>query len=160
VTGRWFSLGTPISSTNKTDRHDIAEILLKVALYTINQTKPTFHLSQVTDKLYHICCIEYTSPWTGFEFTTLMVIGTDCTGSKYMTHLHMLLCMINYIELRTCLSIYRRNLLITCYLLYMLCTSCKFVQIIICMSGTHQNFITLSTILIYFIQFQYILISL
>jgi hypothetical protein len=24
--------GTPVSSTNKTDRHDIAEILLKVAL--------------------------------------------------------------------------------------------------------------------------------
>jgi hypothetical protein len=28
--------GTPVSSTNKTDRHDIAEILLKVALNTIN----------------------------------------------------------------------------------------------------------------------------
>jgi hypothetical protein len=27
------------SSTNKTDRHDIAEILLKVALNTINLTK-------------------------------------------------------------------------------------------------------------------------
>jgi len=27
--GRWFSLGTPASSTTKTDRHDIAEILLK-----------------------------------------------------------------------------------------------------------------------------------
>ena len=26
VTGRWFSLGTPVSSTNKTDHHDIAEI--------------------------------------------------------------------------------------------------------------------------------------
>jgi hypothetical protein len=28
VTGRWFSTGTPISSTNKTDSHDILEILL------------------------------------------------------------------------------------------------------------------------------------
>jgi hypothetical protein len=28
--GRWFSPGTPDSSTTKTDRHDIAEILLKV----------------------------------------------------------------------------------------------------------------------------------
>ena len=37
VTGRWFSSGTPISSTNKTDHHDITEILLKVALNTINQ---------------------------------------------------------------------------------------------------------------------------
>jgi hypothetical protein len=30
--GRWFSLGTPISPTTKPGRHDIAEILLKVAL--------------------------------------------------------------------------------------------------------------------------------
>ena len=34
--GRWFSPGTLISSTNKTDRHDITEILLKVALNTIS----------------------------------------------------------------------------------------------------------------------------
>jgi hypothetical protein len=34
--GRWFSLGTPASSTTKTGRHDIAEILLKVALKTKN----------------------------------------------------------------------------------------------------------------------------
>jgi hypothetical protein len=32
--GRWFSSGTPASSTPKTGRHDIAEILLKVALNT------------------------------------------------------------------------------------------------------------------------------
>jgi hypothetical protein len=32
ATARWFSPGTPISSTGKTDRHDIAEILLKVML--------------------------------------------------------------------------------------------------------------------------------
>jgi len=32
--GWWFSPGTPASSTTKTDRHDIAEILLKVALNT------------------------------------------------------------------------------------------------------------------------------
>ena len=30
--GRWFSTDTPASSTTKTGRHDIAEILLKVAL--------------------------------------------------------------------------------------------------------------------------------
>jgi len=30
--GRWFSPGTPASSTTKTGRHDIAELLLKVAL--------------------------------------------------------------------------------------------------------------------------------
>jgi hypothetical protein len=26
------------------------------------------------------CCM-YTSPWTGFELTILVVIDTDCTGS-------------------------------------------------------------------------------
>jgi hypothetical protein len=37
--GRWFSPGTATSSTTKTGRHDIAEILLKVALNTKNQIK-------------------------------------------------------------------------------------------------------------------------
>ena len=35
--GRWFSPGTPVSSTDKTDGHAITETLLKVALSTINQ---------------------------------------------------------------------------------------------------------------------------
>jgi len=39
--GRWFSPGTPGSSTTKTGCHDIAEILLKVALNTINQINHT-----------------------------------------------------------------------------------------------------------------------
>jgi len=34
--------GPPVSSTNKTDRHDIVEILLKVTLNTI---KPTNQIS-------------------------------------------------------------------------------------------------------------------
>ena len=39
--GRWFSPGTPVFSTNRTDCHDISEILSKVALNTIilTQTK-------------------------------------------------------------------------------------------------------------------------
>jgi hypothetical protein len=37
--GRWFSPGSPASSTTKTGRHDIAEILLKVALKTKNLKK-------------------------------------------------------------------------------------------------------------------------
>jgi hypothetical protein len=38
ATVRWFSSGTSVSFTNKTDWHDIAEILLKVALNTITLT--------------------------------------------------------------------------------------------------------------------------
>ena len=37
--GRLFSPGPPVSSTNKTYHQDITEILLKVALNTIKQTK-------------------------------------------------------------------------------------------------------------------------
>ena len=34
--GEWFPPSTPVSSSNKTDRHDITEILLKVELDIIN----------------------------------------------------------------------------------------------------------------------------
>ena len=37
--GRWLSPGTLASSTTKTGRHDIAEILLKVALNTRKSNK-------------------------------------------------------------------------------------------------------------------------
>ena len=48
VESRWFSPGTPVSSTNKTDHPGIAEILLKVALNTIthnptNTSPPRFY---------------------------------------------------------------------------------------------------------------------
>ena len=46
--GQWFSPGPPVSSTNKTDRHDITEILLKVALNTIKPTNQSF----LSDLLY------------------------------------------------------------------------------------------------------------
>jgi hypothetical protein len=39
--GQWFS---PASSTTKTDHHEIAEILLKVALNTKNQIKSNPYL--------------------------------------------------------------------------------------------------------------------
>jgi hypothetical protein len=42
--GQWFSPGTPASSTTKTGRHDIAKILLKVALNTKNQINQSFFI--------------------------------------------------------------------------------------------------------------------
>ena len=45
--GRWFSLGTPASSTTKAGHHDIAGILLKVALNTINQIKSNPQYTQL-----------------------------------------------------------------------------------------------------------------
>ena len=47
--GRWFSPCTPASSTPKTGRHDIAEILLKVALSTINQSINLLKLTTYND---------------------------------------------------------------------------------------------------------------
>jgi hypothetical protein len=43
--GQWFSQGTMASSTTKTGRHDIAEILLKVALK--HQKSKSNHDSEV-----------------------------------------------------------------------------------------------------------------
>ena len=42
--------------------------------------KPLICCKSLT-KLYHIMLYRYTSPWTGFKLTTLVVIGSDCTGS-------------------------------------------------------------------------------
>ena len=60
VTGRWFSLCTPVFSTNKTDRHNITEVLLKVALNTINQTFFCVQLHLETAMVIPECdiCIE------------------------------------------------------------------------------------------------------
>jgi hypothetical protein len=41
--GRWFSPGTPATSTTKTGRHDRAEILLKVVLNTKNRNQIKFY---------------------------------------------------------------------------------------------------------------------
>ena len=51
--GQWFSPGTPVSSTNKTDRHHISEILLKVALNTINH-KPSFQTENLRKVLNQV----------------------------------------------------------------------------------------------------------
>jgi hypothetical protein len=40
--GRWFSPSTPVSSTNKTDCHDIVKKLLKVALKYYNPLTPQY----------------------------------------------------------------------------------------------------------------------
>ena len=50
-----------------------------------SQRKPPICRKSLTNFITK-CCIEYTSPWAGFEFTTLVVIGTDCIGSWKPNH--------------------------------------------------------------------------
>ena len=50
ATSRWFSPGTPVSSTNITDHHDIIDLLLKVALNTGSQ--PTNHTRRIMYSVY------------------------------------------------------------------------------------------------------------
>jgi hypothetical protein len=60
-------------------------------------TEKTTDLSQVTDKLYHIMLC--TSPWSRFELTTSVVIGTDCIGSCKSNY-HVITAMTVPLELR------------------------------------------------------------
>jgi hypothetical protein len=66
VTGR-FIPGPPVSSTNKTDRYDITEILLKVALNTIKQTNKQNNIIILRNVQYL-----YNDPkicWTSYGFS-------------------------------------------------------------------------------------------
>ena len=61
ATGRWFFRVLTVSSTNKTDHHDITEILLKVVLSTITLTllkswKQKISHRQNSSKIQSKCC--------------------------------------------------------------------------------------------------------
>ena len=78
VIGRWFSPGPPVSSTIKTDRHDITAILLKVALNTIKQANKQANKQTNKQNLFSI-------------MTNLFLTGADKqhdkTSSRWLTYL-------------------------------------------------------------------------
>jgi cytochrome oxidase Cu insertion factor (SCO1/SenC/PrrC family) len=75
ATGQRFSPATPVSSTNKTYRQDIAEILLKLALNPIKQTRERKKQTK-GDELYlvigHLALVDF-----GFTGCTVL-----CTCSQ------------------------------------------------------------------------------
>ena len=95
--GRWFSPGTPASSITKTGRHDIAEILLKVALNTINQIKSCGHC--IACPLMYVLGI--------FILFLLLLICVFCFGWLYNNEK---LLGSNFIITRTCLDMSRAHL--------------------------------------------------
>ena len=81
--GLWFSLGSAVSSTNKTDRHHIAEILLKVALNTIDLSQALWYKSYFYNAL---------QLWASIHIPLLIFINNTNNIIIY-THLNIYLCV-------------------------------------------------------------------
>jgi len=67
ATGRWFSTGTPVFSTNKVDRHDTAEILLKEAITIISchiRVLRKIHQIKKNTIICLFCIIYFYSVWS------------------------------------------------------------------------------------------------
>ena len=67
ATGRWLSPGTPVSPTNRTDCHNISEILLKVALNTrtLKLKSSPFHTTTEHVTFSNISVISWRSVYGG-----------------------------------------------------------------------------------------------
>jgi hypothetical protein len=77
VAGRCFFQGIPVSSTNKTDCHDITEILLKVVLTTITLTlySVCFHHALLLFILCHHCSY--------FRFIARLILIISSVATKF-----------------------------------------------------------------------------
>ena len=80
----WFSPDPPVSSTNKTDRRNLTEILLKVALNTIKQTNK--HHIIFLNKIWHknISLKKLIPPSSKFNIHSLLYHDI---AQKYLTYL-------------------------------------------------------------------------
>jgi hypothetical protein len=77
----WFSPGTLVFSTNKTDGHDMTEILLKVALSTINHQ--ILCIFQTSASLWKYCLLQK-------KHRSQCIFGQDfkCNFINKHTHMH------------------------------------------------------------------------
>jgi hypothetical protein len=86
--GQWFSPGTPASSTTKTGRHDIAEILLKVGLNNKNQSNQSFVITMMRSP-------KHTS--SALKRGEVNIMTSQTNG--YVNHLNMTNIALNTINL-------------------------------------------------------------
>ena len=101
ATGWWFSLGPPVSSTNKTDCHDITEILLKVVLNTIkptNQPVPVFWYFSYT--FTKTCVLQnfvlVNNLWDRMLYTCLYGLISLCTSCLILYFFQIwFICLFN-----------------------------------------------------------------
>jgi hypothetical protein len=77
---QWFaaglSPGTPVSFTNKTDRHDITEILLNVVLNTITLTLLYNHFFSQCSEF----CFQYCFFYHFLVIQTYLLLNSDLSG--------------------------------------------------------------------------------
>ena len=88
MAGLWFSLVTRVSTANKTDCHIITEILLNVALNTINQPTKQYHTVGKVPKSINRKMVE-----TDAKVMLLIrsrVIGLDMMENRIFTLCHMI----------------------------------------------------------------------
>ena len=78
ATGSWFSQGTPVSSTNETDSHDITEILLKVALSTIKPTNQPIVMNTAELRINKQISVNYYYSASFIGGTNQVVSGLWC----------------------------------------------------------------------------------
>ena len=86
ATSRWFSPGPLVSSTNKTDHKDIAEILLKVALNTIEETNfPIFICwpKDTIDNILSTSLLIFKIRWSSVVWNKLVCVIIFCSTCGY-----------------------------------------------------------------------------
>jgi hypothetical protein len=69
-------------------------VVSRWSVLLVEYTGKTTDLHKSLTNFITYCGIGYTSPWKGFELTTLAVIGTDCTGN----------CTSNYYAITTTMA--------------------------------------------------------
>jgi hypothetical protein len=95
ATARWFSPGTPVSVTNKTDCHDITEILLKVTLNTITHPLTLLSVSKFQSisiyfkhklilRKFSLEVFHYHACWVVDAYS---ITFSNCTATLWLQHI-------------------------------------------------------------------------